>query len=237
MNAIIYIRVSTTEQAELGYSLKAQEEICLEYTKRNNYEVTKIFKEKGESAKTSNRTELQNLLKYIKQNNKSIDAIIVYKLDRLSRDAYDSLSLRILFEGLGIKLKSVTEPFDNSAFGKFNANLFSILAQLDNDIRSERTIIGMKQAVKEGRWVWQAPFGYEFIKRDDKSYLVPSKEKDVVVKIFTDFINGKKQFEIIEELKKIYNISLSKQKINHILKNPVYIGKIKTNFFKDLIDS
>ncbi|GAI75692.1 unnamed protein product, partial [marine sediment metagenome] len=50
MNTIIYIRVSTTEQAELGYSLKAQEETCLEYAKRNDYNVLKIFKEEGESA-------------------------------------------------------------------------------------------------------------------------------------------------------------------------------------------
>lgn len=62
MNAIIYIRVSTTEQAELGYSLKAQEQLCIDYAIRNNYEVLKVFTEKGESAKTTNRTELKSML-------------------------------------------------------------------------------------------------------------------------------------------------------------------------------
>jgi len=76
MNAIIYVRVSTTEQAELGYSLKAQEEICLDYAKRNKYEVLKVFIEKGESAKTLNRTQLNNMLEYIRLNKNKIDALI-----------------------------------------------------------------------------------------------------------------------------------------------------------------
>ncbi len=96
---------------------------------------------------------MQKLLKYIKENKDKIDALIVYKLDRLSRDIYDSLSLRLLFDKLGIELKSVSEPFDDSAMGKFTANLFSSLAQFDNDIRSERTSIAMKQAVRDGKWL------------------------------------------------------------------------------------
>ncbi len=81
MKAIIYIRVSTSEQAELGYSLKAQEEICLEYAKRYGYEVLKIFVEKGESAKTLNRTQLKEMLEYSRINKHKIDALIIYKID------------------------------------------------------------------------------------------------------------------------------------------------------------
>ena len=79
MNAIIYIRVSTTEQAENGYSLKTQKEICQDHADRNNYKVLRIFKEEGESAKTSNRTELQKMLVYIKDNRNKIDALIIHK--------------------------------------------------------------------------------------------------------------------------------------------------------------
>jgi len=77
MNAIIYIRVSTTEQAELGYSLKTQKEICLDYAKRYKYEVLKVFIEKGESAKTLNRTQLNSMLEYIRLNKNKIDALII----------------------------------------------------------------------------------------------------------------------------------------------------------------
>lgn len=235
MNAIIYIRVSTTEQAELGYSLKAQENLCTDYAKRNSYEVLKLFTEKGESAKTTNRTELKSMLAFIRANKNKIDALIIYKMDRLSRDIYDSLTIRLMLKKLNIDLKSVTEPFDDSPFGTFTATLFSSIAQLDNDIRSERTIMGMKQAVKEGRWIWQAPFGYSFKFDSQKSYIIPSKDSCIVKDIFKDFVNGKKQYEISQELLKS-GIKIYKQKINNILKNPIYIGKIKTKFFDELVN-
>ena len=59
MKAIIYVRVSTVEQARYGYSLESQEQLCIEYAKRNNYEILNVFVEKGESAKTTNRTALK----------------------------------------------------------------------------------------------------------------------------------------------------------------------------------
>ena len=114
MNAIIYIRVSTTEQAKFGYSLDAQKEVCLDYATGNNYEVLKVFTEEGESAKTADRTELKEMLSYVKKNKSKIDALIIYKMDRLSRDTGDSLTIRYLLKKLNIDLKSVTEPFDDS---------------------------------------------------------------------------------------------------------------------------
>ena len=229
MNAIIYIRVSTTEQAEFGYSLKAQEEVCLDYAKRNKYDVLKVFTEKGESAKTTNRTQLQKMLDYTKENKSKIDILIVYKIDRLSRDVYDSLSLRIYLNKLGIELKSVSEPIDNSPIGKFSANLFSSLAQLDNDMRSERTSMGMKQAIKEGRWVWLPPYGYKLEKSDGKSYLVINEDQANIIKeIFTLYDNGYRGHELIERIKK-KGLTLSKQTLSKILRNVAYKGMIKVN--------
>ena len=233
--AIIYIRVSTSEQAEFGYSLKAQQEICQDYAIRNKYKVLKVFIEKGESAKTANRTELKNMLSYVKSNKNKIDSLIIYKMDRLSRDIYDTLTIRLTLKKLDIDLKSVTEPFDDSPFGTFTATLFSSIAQLDNNIRPERTIMGMKQAIKDGRWLWNAPYGYKYEYNNQKSYLVPSSDADTVRKIFSDFICGKKQYQICEELKKS-GIKISRQHLNNLLRNPLYIGKLKTKLFDKLID-
>ena len=234
MNSIIYIRVSTTEQAELGYSLKAQEEVCRDYAKRNNYNVLKVFVEKGESAKTTNRTELKKLLNYIQIKHKEIDYLIVFKLDRLSRNLFDYATLINILSKYGIIIKSATETISETPEGKLMQNIIASFAQYDNDQRSQRTISGMKQAIKEGRWVWHTPFGYSFRSRNQKSYLVPSKDKDIVNKIFVSFVNGKKQYEIIEELNR-NGIKIKKQKVNDILRNPVYIGKIRTKFFDELI--
>ena len=235
MNAIIYVRVSTTEQAEFGYSLTSQEQQCREYAIRNKYEILKVFTEKGESAKTLNRTEIINMLAYLRTNKNKVDALIIYKMDRLSRDMYDSLNIRITLDKLNIALKSVTEPFDNSPVGTFTASIFSLLAQFDNDIRTERVKLGMSQAVKEGRWLWNAPIGYEYKYVDGKSYLTPSKDASIVKKIFNDFISGKKQYEIVNDLSNS-KIKMSKQHINGILKNYLYIGKLKTKCTDTLID-
>ena len=62
---------------KFAYSLKAQEEICLNYARRNKYEVLKVFIEKGESAKTTNRPELKNMLSYVKSNKNKIEALII----------------------------------------------------------------------------------------------------------------------------------------------------------------
>ena len=234
MNAIIYVRVSTNEQAEFGYSLKAQEEICFDFAKRNKYEVVKVFVEKGESAKTLNRPVLKEMLEYARLNKNKIDALIIYKIDRLSRNSLECLSLRYKLDKYDIDLKSVTEPFDDSAMGTFTADLFSIVAQLENNVRSERTKIGMKQAVKEGRWLWNAPFGYTNEYINNKSYLKPTEDASIVKKVFADFISGKKQYEIANDLS-LSGVNITKQHLNNMLRNPLYIGKLKTNFFDELI--
>jgi len=228
-NSIIYIRVSTTEQAELGYSLKTQEETCLDYAKRNDYQVLRVFIEKGESAKTTNRTELKKLLEYINLKSSDIDYLIVFKLDRLTRNLLDYANLVSLLSKYGITLKSATESISQTPEGTLMQNIIASFAQYDNDQRSQRTRSGMAQAVKEGRWLWKEPLGYKFINKDGKSYLIPSEERFIIEKIFTDFARGRKQHEIISDLKQI-GLNIPKQTLNKILLNPVYIGKIKSAF-------
>jgi site-specific DNA recombinase len=230
MNAIIYIRVSTTEQAETGFSLKAQEETCLEYAKRNNLDVLRIFSEKGESAKTTNRTELKKLFEYISIKSSDVDYLIVFKLDRLSRDLADYTEIVKLLTQYKITLKSATESISPTPEGKLMQNIIASFAQYDNDQRSQRTRMGMIQAVKEGRWVHKAPLGYRNNKKEGEPSLVPTEEKIIVEKIFSDFARGKKQHRIIEDLKEV-GITLSKQTLNKILSNSLYIAKIKTSFF------
>jgi len=91
---IIYTRVSSKEQLD-GTSLEVQERICRDFAQRDSFEVTKVFVERGESAKTTDRPELTKLLDYVSQNNKSLFGVVVYKVDRLARNAYDHATLRV----------------------------------------------------------------------------------------------------------------------------------------------
>ena len=89
MKCIIYSRVSTKEQAEQGYSLEAQEKECQKSASNNGFEVDRVFVERGESAKTQNRTELQKLIKYAVENKRKLSSMVIWKYDRLARNLSD----------------------------------------------------------------------------------------------------------------------------------------------------
>lgn len=238
MKALIYCRVSTEEQAKQGYSLEAQESCCRAYAERLGYEVIQVFIEQGQSAKTTNRLELQNLLSYCTKHAKSVDALLVYKLDRLSRNMADYTSLLTCFAKLGISVKSATEQIDETPAGKLMKHVVGAFAQFDNDVRAENTKRGMVQALKEGRWVWVAPVGYKFEQKEDKkSYLAKNKESPYIQEIFGLFEKGTyTQAEVIAIMNKKYpHRKLSKQTLNQILRNPLYAGLIKHPWLDETI--
>jgi len=175
MNAIIYCRVSTKEQAEKGYSLEGQEKECRKFALDNSFGVDKVFVERGESAKTQDRTQLQNLIKYCIQNKKKLYAIIIWKWDRLARNLSDQMELVKNFSSLGIRVFSATENNEDNATGKLMRNIIGTFAQFENDLKSERTSSGMKQAIQQGRWCWRTPIGYIRFRDDkNKSSIMPA---------------------------------------------------------------
>ena len=158
MRAIIYCRVSTKDQIQ-NLSLSTQEKACRDYCANNNYDVEEVFVEEGESAKTADRTELKKLLAHCRQNKGRIHAVIVYSVSRFSRERYSHVILRAQLASLGITLRSVSEPIDDSSTGKFIEGILSSYAQFDNDVRSERTITGMKARLERGDWTFKPPLG------------------------------------------------------------------------------
>ena len=115
--AVIYCKVSTKEQAEEGNSLVTQENNCKEYALNHGYEIAETFIEQGESAKTADRTELQKLLAYCAFKKNNIQAVIAYKIDRISRNTDDYSQIRILLKRHNIEIKSTSEYFENAPSG------------------------------------------------------------------------------------------------------------------------
>ena len=158
--AVIYVRVSTKEQADEGNSLVTQEKICREYSRKNGIEVIKVFVERGESAKTANRTELTKMVIFCSDKKNKITRVIVYKIDRLSRKTHDFYTLEALFGKYGARIESATEHIEDSPVGKLMKTMLTGISEFDNDVRTERVTDGMVDAVREGRYVWGAPVGY-----------------------------------------------------------------------------
>lgn len=157
--AVIYTRVSSDRQVD-NMSLGEQERICREFCQRKEFSVAQVFVEEGESAKTADRTELQNLLEFCRKNRDRIGHVIVYKIDRFSRKVEDHAALRALLKKLEIILWSASEPINSSTTGMLLENVLASFAQFDNDVRAERSRGGMAARAKEGCWVSKAPTGY-----------------------------------------------------------------------------
>ena len=117
VGAVIYVRVSTKEQTE-NLSLPTQLRACEEYCRRQGYEVLERFHEEGESAKTTDRSQLQNLLTFCRLNKGCVHFVVVFNLTRFARDKYDHFALRSHLQSLGISLRSATEPIDDTSTGK-----------------------------------------------------------------------------------------------------------------------
>ena len=237
MKSIIYCRVSTKDQADTGYSLEAQRKECTKFALNNDLEVDKIFIERGESAKTQDRTKLLEMIEYSVKNKKKLSALIIWKYDRLARNLSDQTELVKNFSQLNIRVLSVTENNENSSMGNLMRNIIGSFAQFENDVKSERTIIGMKQAIQEGRYCGPAPTGYSN-SRDklNKAILILNDESKYIEEAYLLAEKGiYKQTDIVIKLKKKGFKRINNSLLNRILRNPVYCSLIKTKWFPEPI--
>jgi site-specific DNA recombinase len=154
----------------------------------------------------------------------------VFNLTRFARDKYDHFALRSLLQSLGISLRSATEPIDDTSTGKL---MEGVLAQFDNDVRSDRTRAGMKAALEIGRWVFLAPIGYLNAPRSvGRSLLHDPERAPIIRKAFEDYASGRfNKQQILERvtaegLRNRRNQPLSSQAIGMLLRNELYAGII-----------
>ena len=231
MNAVIYCRVSTKDQAK-NLSLRTQEKACREYCENQGKEVAKVFVEEGESAKTAQRPEFLKLLAYCSKHRDEIELLVVYSLSRFARDKYDHHAVHSSLKKLGISLRSVTEPIDDSSVGKLMEGVLASFAEFDNDVRAERTIEGMKEALAKGRWTHQAPLGYlrGVRERGEPSLVGDPACAHLVLQAFELCAAGTHtRAEVLNSvtdlgLRSRNGKRLSAQSLTRLLKNPLYAG-------------
>ena len=229
---IIYCRVSTKEQVDEGNSLATQEKVCKEYAQKYSLDVVETFVEQGESAKTADRTELRKLLAYCADKKNQISAVVIYKIDRLSRNTYDYGSLKMILKKCGVEIKSVSENLENSPTGNLMETMLSGFAQFDNDVRAERCAGGMKDAMREGRYVWMAPIGFDNVRVGGKSNIAPNKMAPLVKKSFELVSTGLYTTDDVwrmmckEGLRQKKGNPIVKSYFHSLLRNKLYMGYI-----------
>ena len=233
-NAILYVRVSTDEQAGRGYSLRDQEQKLLNYCQVNNLNVSAIYRE-DYSAKTFKRPEFKKLLEYCKKNKKEIHQVIFIKWDRFSRNTAESYQMIATFNSLAIRVNAIEQPLDLSVpeQGLMLAVYLSI-PEVENHRRSLNVTAGMRRALKEGRYLGSAPIGYDSGKDNAKKpLLIPNKNAILIQEAFELIATGLyNQKEVLNKLK-AKGLKSSKTPFSNLLKNPIYYGAIFIKAYKE----
>ena len=165
MKIAFYIRVSTEDQAKEGYSLEVQREYLESFAKREGFEIFKVYQDDGISGYSTERPTLKELLKDAK--GRKFDLVLVYKIDRFSRNLKDLLNLVDELSSSGVGFKSATEPFDTTtSAGKLMFQQLGSFAEFERNRIAERVFPGMVKGVQRGNWqgARYAPYGYKYNK-------------------------------------------------------------------------
>jgi DNA invertase Pin-like site-specific DNA recombinase/transcription elongation factor Elf1 len=226
-NVVFYERISTTEQADHGYSLNDQRERLEQFCKIKGHTVHLRIKE-DYSAKTFDRPEFKKLLSYIKKNRGAIDLLLVIKWDRFSRNATDALGMIRTLNKLGVEVNATEQPIDFSIpENKLLLSLYVTSPEVENDRRSLNVIKGMRRANLEGRYLGPAPRGYDNKRdRSDKPILVKSEFSKYISESF-ELIGSElySQREVLRQLN-AKGFNCSKTQFSKILQNYLYAGKV-----------
>lgn len=236
MKAAIYSRKS--KFTGKGESIENQIEMCKKYATSNNYTETFIYEDEGFSGKNTNRPEFKQMMKDAKKH--KFDAIICYRLDRISRNVSDFSSLVDELKSLNIDFVSIREQFDTTnPMGTAMMFISSVFAQLERETIAERIRDNMYELAKTGRWLGGTP-PYGFISEPD-SYLDSNGKQKKMVKLspindeielvksfFKDYLMigslGKLQKYLIKNnINTKRNVAWNIKALQLLLRNPVYV--------------
>jgi len=177
MKVMGYVRVSTEEQAREGISLEVQEDKVKKYADLHNLDLIEVIRDEGKSGKDLNREGIQKVITLCKD--RSVDHLVVYKMDRLTRRTLDLLTLvEEVFKPNRVQFHSISEKVDTStAQGKFFLTITGAMAQMERDLISERTREALRYKISQGENVGSPPLG--FLAEDKKLLRIDGEFKVV----------------------------------------------------------
>ena len=235
MNAVIYARYSSDNQRE--ESIEGQVRECTAFAERKGYMVLKIYADRALSGtRADNRPEFQQMI--LDSANGEFDVIIVWKIDRFSRDKYDSVIYKSKLNKNGVSVISATEPIDDSPEGRLMESIFEGFSEYyvkDLELKTSR---GMTENAIKGKFNGGiVTFGYYIDK--EKHFKKDPTTAPIVKEIFTRYADGESIRDIVDDFngKGVTTNSgrkLTYQFINCLLKNRRYIGEYT---FRDTINN
>ena len=230
MSAVLYVRVSTDEQAGQRYNVATQTTKVSDRCSLDGLTVAKTFTD-SDSARTTDRPQFQAMLVYCRKHKGKVTHVVIADLSRLARNVADQASTITTLTQLGIKLVSCDETIEDSAAGKLSVNLLGVVNQFFSDSLSERIRYRMKAGVEQGRWLWLAPIGYVNSGSKGNTELhVDTQRADLVRKAFE--LVASRSYNLEQILRRLNVLGLdtrrgkplTKQTLSRMLRNQIYAG-------------
>ena len=233
--AALYVRVSTAEQFEAGYSVQEQTEKLKAYCLAMGWNDYKIYTDPGYSGASLDRPGIQEVIRDVGRG--ACRKVIVWKLDRLSRSQKDTLVLlEDVFAPAGCAFVSLCENFDTATpIGRCIVGVLAAFAQMERENIKMRTQMGRSASIRAGKYAGPcAPVGYMArFDRSGKREIVPDPYESIIIKdMYRLYNSGRSLGEIarhcIEKYDAFKDLKTSPAtRIQRILKNPVYAGLVK----------
>lgn len=242
----VYTRKSTDENLDSDFnSLDAQRESAENYIKSQAHEGWSIiptrYDDGAYSGATMERPGVQKLLRDV--NAGQIDVVIVYKLDRLSRNLLEFNQTLKFFEQHNVSFVSVTEQFNTQTpMGRFGMNMISSFSQMEREVIAERIRDKIAASKRRGMWMGGVPpLGYD-VDRKEKKLIVNDKEAVLVRQIFRRYLELRSATALVRELNEQGHRTktwvtkkdvkrkgglFDKNKVYKILNNVIYLGLTK----------
>ncbi len=233
--ADLYIRVSTDEQADKGYSQRDQEERLKKYCQVNGLRVGKIMFE-DHSAKTFNRPIWQNYLDFLRRHKgKGSDLVLFTKWDRFSRNTGDAYQMINWLRRMEVEPQAIEQPLDTSIpENKLMLAIYLATPEVENDRRGLNIFHGIRRAKKEGRWTGIAPPGYINRQEGSRKY-IDLKEPDasIIEWVFEMIVKGSYVTNELWRMAQEKGLKISRSRFHEMVRNPVYCGKVIVPAYKD----
>ena len=226
MRCGVYVRVSTEDQRDNGYSIDSQLRMIKEYCEKNNYDIVDVYNDAGHSGKDLMRPEMQRLLKDIKSH--KIEIIVAIKVDRLTRNNYDGFWFLNYCEENDVKIELILEPYDvTTANGEMIFGMNLVFGQRERKEIGARTKRAMEEMALKHIHPSKAPYGY--IRNKETGHLeIEPIEAQIVKEIFELCKQGNsiRNISITLKNKKAYlkTGKWTSDRVYKILTNSIYIG-------------
>ena len=229
MRCGIYVRVSTDEQRDNGYSIDSQLRMIKEYCEKNEYSIVGVYNDAGYSGKDLMRPEMQRLIKDIKMN--KLDKLIAIKVDRLTRNNYDGFWLLNYCEEYNVKIELILEPYDvSTANGEMIFGMNLVFGQRERKEIGARTKRALEEMALEKVHPSKAPYGY--IRNKETGHLEVEPIEAQVVKEIFELCKKNYSSRGIARAMKDKNSYLktgkwTSDRVYKILTNSIYVGVLE----------